>query len=45
VATVATYCIQGVHAKNTGDIWRLQPGGAGAAGTDGGLFKGACAVG
>ena len=35
VATVETYCIQGVHAKNSGDIWRLMPGGAG-------LTKAAC---
>jgi type IV pilus assembly protein PilA len=34
-ATTETYCIQGVHAKNTGDVWRLQPGGAG-------LTKAAC---
>ena len=34
-ATAASYCIQGVHAKNTADVWRLQPGGAG-------LSKGAC---
>ena len=35
VATVETYCLQGVHAKNTGDIWSLRPGGAG-------LVKAAC---
>lgn len=34
-ATVDTYCIQGVHAKNTADVWSLQPGGAG-------LNKAAC---
>ena len=31
VATTDTYCIQGVHAKNPGDIWSLRPGGAGLA--------------
>jgi type IV pilus assembly protein PilA len=36
-ATVDTYCIQGVHAKNGGDIWSLRPGGAG-------LTKVACVV-
>jgi type IV pilus assembly protein PilA len=34
-ATADTYCIQGVHTKNSGDVWRLQPGGAG-------LIKAAC---
>ena len=34
-ATVDTYCIQGVHAKNTADVWSLKPGGAG-------LTKAAC---
>ncbi len=28
-ATVDTYCIQGVHAKNSADVWSLRPGGAG----------------
>ena len=37
VASVDTYCIQGVHAKNSGDIWSLRPGGAG-------LTKTACTV-
>ena len=35
VATTDTYCLQGVHAKNSGDIWSLRPGGAG-------LTKAAC---
>ena len=35
VATVESYCIQGVHAKNTADVWSLRPGGAG-------LVKTAC---
>ena len=30
-----TYCIQGVHAKNTTDVWRLMPGA-------GGMTKAAC---
>ncbi len=30
-----TYCIQGFHQKNTGDVWSLRPGGAG-------LTKAAC---
>ena len=34
-ATVSTYCIQGVHAKNSSDVWSLKPGGAG-------LTKAAC---
>ena len=37
VSTVETYCIQGVHAKNAGDIWSLRPGGAG-------MVKAACAA-
>ncbi len=37
VKTVETYCIQGFHAKNSGEIWSLRPGGAG-------LVKAACAV-
>ncbi len=37
IATADTYCIQGVHAKNTSDVWSLQPGG-------GGLKKAACAT-
>ena len=36
-ADTSTYCIQGVHAKNTGDVWSLRPGG----GTTG-LQKAAC---
>ncbi len=35
VATVDTYCIEGVHAKNPADVWSLRPGG-------GGLTKAAC---
>ncbi len=27
VATTDTYCIQGVHSKNSGDVWSLRPGG------------------
>jgi type IV pilus assembly protein PilA len=26
VATVDTYCIQGLHANNPGEIWSLRPG-------------------
>ena len=37
VSSVATYCIQGVHAKNTADVWSLKPGA-------GGLTKTACAA-
>ncbi len=37
-ASTDTYCIQGVHAKNTSDVWSLRPGGAG-------LTKAACAAG
>ncbi len=37
VATTATYCIQGFHAKNSSEIWSLRPGG----GTTG-LTKSAC---
>ena len=37
VASVSTYCIQGSHAKNPGDVWSLTPGG----GTTG-LTKAAC---
>ena len=37
VATIDAYCIQGVHAKNSGDIWSLRPGGAG-------LTKAACST-
>ena len=28
-ATTDTYCIQGSHSKNSGDVWSLRPGGAG----------------
>lgn len=28
-ATADTYCIEGVHANNTADIWSLRPGGGG----------------
>ncbi len=34
-ADTATYCLQGVHAKNSTEIWSLQPGG-------GGMTKAAC---
>ena len=37
VSSVSTYCIQGVHAKNTADVWSLKPGANG-------LTKTACAV-
>ena len=32
-ATAETYCIQGVHANNTSDIWSLRPGEAGLTNT------------
>ena len=37
VSSVSTYCIQGSHAKNASDVWRLMPGA-------GGLTKAACAA-
>ena len=37
VATVETYCLQGVHSKNTADVWSLTPGGGAT-----GLKKAAC---
>ena len=35
VMTAATYCIEGFHANNTGEVWSLRPGA--------GLTEGACA--
>ncbi|MBW3548853.1 MAG: prepilin-type N-terminal cleavage/methylation domain-containing protein [Actinobacteria bacterium] len=29
VADANTYCLQGVHANNTAEIWSLRPGGGG----------------
>ncbi|MDQ4069856.1 MAG: prepilin-type N-terminal cleavage/methylation domain-containing protein [Actinomycetota bacterium] len=37
VANTTTYCIQGYHAKNSGEIWSLRPGGGATA-----LTKSAC---
>lgn len=37
VTSVSTYCLQGVHAKNTDDIWSLRPGGGAT-----GLTKAPC---
>jgi type IV pilus assembly protein PilA len=31
IADGTTYCIEGVHANNTAEVWSLRPGGGGVA--------------